>query len=69
MNAAVFRRGEAITRLENYAPVVLEHLALLTWFASNPASKHWAMELRAFKTAWQRYSTGKGNKSNDHALC
>ncbi|HXW53995.1 MAG TPA: hypothetical protein VEL47_07810 [Myxococcota bacterium] len=64
MNAAAFRRGEAITRLENYAPVIVEHLALVTWYPNHSPAKHWQSELDAFTKALTRYNTGKGNKHN-----
>ncbi len=64
MNAAAFRRGEAITRLENYAHVLVEHLALVTWYPAHTAHQHWQAELAAFRKALQRYNTGKGSKSN-----
>ena len=63
MNAA-FRRGEAVTRLENYACVILEHLALVTWFPDNSAKNHWDVELKAFKKALIRYNSSKGKKPN-----
>ncbi len=69
MNAAVFYRGEAITRLEARAPTVMEHLALVAWFPAHPANSHWKAELQAFRTALQRYHKGKGPKYNfTHAL-
>lgn len=64
MNAVAFRRGEAITRLENYAPVIVEHLALVAWYPTHTSCKHWQTELAAFQTALSRYNTGKGNKFN-----
>ena len=63
MNAA-FRRGEAITRLENYACVILEHLALATWFPEHSARNHWDIELKAFNIGLTRYNKGKGRKPN-----
>lgn len=64
MNAAAFRRGEALTRLENYAPVIVEHLALAAWYPSHPANSHWKVELAAFKKTIIRYNTSKGKKPN-----
>jgi len=64
MNAAAFRKGEAISRLENYAYVIVEHLALVTWFPTHGALSHWNIELAAFSKALLRYDTGKGVKHN-----
>jgi hypothetical protein len=64
MNAAAFRKGEAISRLENYAYVIVEHLALVTWFPTPGALSHWNIELAAFSKALLRYDTGKGVKHN-----
>ncbi len=64
MNAAVFRRGEAITRLENYAHVIVEHLALVTWYPRNSATKRWKNEINAFLKSLERYNTAKGKKNN-----
>lgn len=44
---ATFRRGEALTRLENYAHVIVEHLALVVWYSDSPAKNHWDIELDA----------------------
>jgi hypothetical protein len=63
MNAA-FRRSDAILRLESYAAVIIEHLALVTWYPEHRASKHWQTELNAFLTGLRRYNTGKGNGAN-----
>ncbi len=38
MNAA-FHRGEAFSKLENYSTVIVEHLALITWFFDHGAVK------------------------------
>lgn len=63
MNAA-FRRSEALTRLENLSHVIVEHLALVTWFPEHVSASHWKKELKAFQTAMQRYNTGKGQRHN-----
>ena len=64
MNAAAFGRGEAITKLENYAQVIVEHLALLAWYPDNPAKTHWEVEVRAFRTTLKRYDKGKKRAHN-----
>ncbi len=64
MNAAAFRRGEAITRLENYATVIVEHLALTAWYPGHPAFPHWQAELNAFCTTMRRFNTAKKSKGN-----
>ena len=63
MNAA-FRRGDAITRLENYAPVLVERLALITWFPKNRAISHWKQELKAWEKMFQKYNTSNMKKGN-----
>jgi hypothetical protein len=63
MNAA-YRRSDAILRLENYAAVIIEHLALVSWFPRHGAAKHWQYELNAFLTGLRRYNIGKGKGSN-----
>jgi len=64
MNAAAFRRGDAITRLENYAPVIVEHLALVAWFPTHTANNHWQAELRGFLGALKRYDSAKSGRHN-----
>lgn len=63
MNTA-FRRGDAITRLENYASVIVEHLALVSWFPNHSAHKHWQAEIRGFLGALKRYDTAKSGRHN-----
>jgi len=63
MNAA-FRRSEALARLENLAYVIVEHLALITWYSNNSVCTHWQAELKAFSNAMKRYDAGKGAKHN-----
>lgn len=64
MNAAAFRRGDAITRLENYAPVIVEHLALVNWYPKHTAHNHWQAELRGFSGALKRYDSAKSGRHN-----
>lgn len=67
MHAAAFRKSEATLRLENYAPVIVEHLALVTWYPDSRANKHWEIELEAFCAALSRYKKGKKSRQNfDH---
>ena len=61
---ATFHRGEAISKLENYATVIVEHLALITWFFDNGAVKHWQIEISAFITTLQRYDHAKKRNHN-----
>lgn len=63
MNAA-FRRSEAVQKLENYAPVIMEHLALVTWFPDNLANSHWEQELAAFRKTLHRVSNSKSKRPN-----
>lgn len=46
-------------RLESYAPVISEHLALITWFSDHKSCKYWQAELDAWATAMKRYNKGK----------
>jgi|SRR5579871_2496631 len=64
MNSAAFRRAEAIENLENYARVIVIHLALLTWFPSNDAKLHWQAELNAFLRTLRRYDKAKKRPHN-----
>ena len=64
MNAAAFQKSEALQRLENYSSVVVEHLALLTWFGDSSASSHWQVEINAFVKTLRRYDKGKKRKHN-----
>jgi hypothetical protein len=58
MNAA-FRRGEAFTRLENYAEVIVLHLTLIILFPESPDVAHWKTELEAFRGVLRRYDNAK----------
>ena len=63
MNAA-FHRGEAFSKLENYSTVIVEHLALITWFSDHGAFKHWQIEISAFIKTLQRYDHAKKRSHN-----
>lgn len=65
MNAA-FRRSEAIERLESYAPVIAEHLALTSWFPDHLSCKHWQAELDAWSSAMKRYNKSKMKKKGNY---
>lgn len=64
MNSAAFRRGEAFSRLDSYAPVIVEHLALITWFPEHSARKHWNAEILAFQKTLKRYDNAKKREHN-----
>lgn len=64
MNAAAFRRAEAIENLESYARVIVVHLALLNWFPENDAKAHWQAEIDAFMRTLRRYDKGKKRPHN-----
>jgi hypothetical protein len=64
MNAAAFRRAEAIENLESYARVIVVHLALVNWYPNNEAKKHWEIELKAFMRTLKRYDKGKKRPHN-----
>lgn len=64
MQAMSFRRGDAYNRLENYAGVIVEHLALVTWFPSHSACNHWKVELEAYRKVLKRYNNGKKKSDN-----
>ena len=57
---------EALERLESYAPVISEHLALITWFSDHESCKHWQAELDAWATAMKRYNKGKMKKKGNY---
>ena len=61
---AVFRKGEAITKLENYAEIVVLHLTLLVCYPQAQEAQHWKAELDAFKGILRRYNTSKTKKDN-----
>ncbi len=63
MNAA-FRRSEALVTLENYAPTIVAHLALLQFFPDHTACNHWCAELATFEKVIRRYNKGKKGSSN-----
>lgn len=63
MNAA-FRRSEALERLENFAEVVVEHLALVTWFPTHRAKNHWNAEIQAFLKRLRKFDNGKDSRKN-----
>lgn len=63
MNAAFYRR-DAVLKLEAYATVIVEHLALITWFPQHSAASHWNTELRAFTTTLRRLNRGKKSSTN-----
>ena len=64
MNAA-FRRGEAITRLENYSDVIVLHLTLLVCFPDNQEVNHWKKEMNAFRGIISRYNKSKSPKGSN----
>ena len=64
MNAA-FRRGEAITRLENYSDVIVLHLTLLVCFPDNQEVNHWKKEINAFVGIMKRYNKSKSPKGTN----
>ena len=64
MNAAAFRRAEALENLENYARIIVVHLVLTSWFPANSAAKHWQAELNAFIKTLKRYDKAKKRAHN-----
>ena len=63
MNAA-FRKGEAITKLENYAEIIVLQLTLLVCYPQAQEIQHWNAELEAFKGILRRYNNSKTKKDN-----
>lgn len=63
MNAA-FRKGEAITKLENYAEIIVLHLTLLVCYPQAQEGQHWKAELEAFKGILKRYNNSKTKRDN-----
>ena len=63
MNAA-FRRGEAITRLESYAEVIVLHITMLVCFPDNQEVNHWKKELNAFCGRLRRFNKSKARHPN-----
>ncbi len=61
---AAFKRSEALDTLESYSFTIVLHLALCSFFPHDRSFKHWQAELKAFKTACQRYSKGKKGRKN-----
>lgn len=64
MLAAAFRRTEAMGRLEDFAPVIVIHLALVTWFKDNANQNHWQKEIHAFLSILRRYDNAKKRAHN-----
>lgn len=64
MNSAAFRRAEALENLENYARVIVIHLALMEWFPKNDATAHWQAALNAFTKTLRRYDNAKKRAHN-----
>jgi hypothetical protein len=62
MNA--FRRGHAITGLEELAFIISQHLVLLTAFPENQAARHWLAEVDAFEGTLRRWDKGKKGARN-----
>ncbi|MBN4077440.1 hypothetical protein JYT19_00855 [Sulfobacillus acidophilus] len=65
---SVFKRGEAITRLEHYADVIVLHLTLLICFPKAQEISHWQQELNAFKGVLQRYNNSKSKKGHNYSV-
>ncbi len=57
-------RSEAIEALENLSFIIVVHLALVTFFSSHQAVRHWQSELDGFVSALRRYDKGKKRKHN-----
>lgn len=64
MLAQAFKRGDAFNRLESYAPVIVEHLALVSWYPDTQAVNHWNVEIDAYMKILRRYNNGKKKSDN-----
>jgi hypothetical protein len=62
MNA--FRRGHAITGLEELSLVICMHIVLAVSFPNHEACPHWSGELDGFVKTLQRWNRGKKNAKN-----
>ena len=62
MNAAAFRRIDAVNALGQYAPVITLHISLLIAFPDGQEVTHWKKELEAFKVTLKRLNKGKNKK-------